>query len=132
MGRGAAPAPLRGGGSSQDPTGEEATLGDVAGLFSLTARAIRYYEQMGLIQPRRDESNRRIFGAGDRTRLQVIALLRAAHLPLKEINNVLQGLEGGEAKALTLDLLRLRREALQLELAGLRWVEEEVAALLER
>lgn len=105
-------------------------LGAVVASSSLTARAVRFYEQLGLIQPRRDELNRRIFTAEERMRLQVIALLRNADLPFKDVTRVLQAIEGGRAKGLALALLRRRGVTLQRQLAALGSLEQTIAGLL--
>jgi DNA-binding transcriptional MerR regulator len=41
------------------------TIGTVMKLTDLTARQIRYYEEQNLIQPERNEGNRRMFSLND-------------------------------------------------------------------
>ncbi|NQG97339.1 MerR family transcriptional regulator [Streptococcus suis] len=40
-------------------------IGSVMKLTDLTARQIRYYEEQGLIQPERNEGNRRLYSLND-------------------------------------------------------------------
>lgn len=64
-------------------------LADAMRLFGLTARAIRYYEERGLIKAGRDRLNARIFDAKARRRLTWIAKLRLAGVSLPDIEEVL-------------------------------------------
>lgn len=56
------------------------TIGELAREFGVTTRAIRFYEDSGLLQPRRAGRNR-IYTARDRTRLKLT--LRGKRLGLK-------------------------------------------------
>lgn len=99
-------------------------IGEAMRLYGLTARAIRFYEEKGLIQPRRDRRNVRIFEEVDRVRLSWIAQLRRAGMPLGDIAQVLQTEEAGrrrrERAIASLEELRqsLRKKVEQVE-AGL-------------
>ena len=77
----------------RDLIGGGATISHVCALFTLTPRAIRFYEERGLIRPERDRMNRRIFDGAVRRRLKVIADLRRAGLPLWEIGALLDEAE---------------------------------------
>lgn len=44
-------------------------IGTVIKLTDLTARQIRYYEEQGLVQPKRNEGNRRMYSLNDIDRL---------------------------------------------------------------
>jgi DNA-binding transcriptional MerR regulator len=80
------------------------TIGELCSLFSLTPRAIRFYEERGLVTATRDARNRRVFDRRARRRLQVIADLRRGGLPLDEIGELLDA--AGD------DEIRLRQQAL--------------------
>ncbi len=47
------------------------SIGDLCSEFALSHRAIRFYEDRGLLAPRRIGANR-VYGARDRARLQLI------------------------------------------------------------
>ena len=47
------------------------TIGDLASEFNVTTRTIRFYEEKGLLDPRR-EGSRRVYSPSDRTRLRLI------------------------------------------------------------
>ncbi len=57
--------------------------------YGLTARALRYYEERGMLSPDRDQGNRRNYTAYDQQRLQWIARLRNVKLPLRDVEAVL-------------------------------------------
>lgn len=61
------------------------SIGDLAKEFDLTTRAIRFYEDMGLLQPQREgpAGRNRVYTARDRTRLKLT--LRAKRLGLSLI-----------------------------------------------
>lgn len=66
-----------------------ATITELGQLFGLSARAIRFYEERGLVEARRDRLNRRRYDRRARTRLQVIAQFRRAGLALDDIEEIL-------------------------------------------
>jgi MerR family transcriptional regulator, repressor of the yfmOP operon len=87
--------------ASLDPTAEEAiTLGEdrllriqeVAEVVGLTARSIRYYEEVGLMKPAaRSEGDYRLYDADDVARLEFIKGLRDdAGFSLAEIGQLLE------------------------------------------
>jgi DNA-binding transcriptional MerR regulator len=47
------------------------SISDLASEFDVTTRTIRFYEEKGLLQPRR-EGTRRIYSPSDRTKLRLI------------------------------------------------------------
>lgn len=65
-------------------------IGDAMKLFGVTARALHFYEEVGLIEAQRNRSNHRFYDPAARRRLEWIAPLRAAGLPLDDIREVLQ------------------------------------------
>ncbi|MFZ5719694.1 MAG: MerR family transcriptional regulator [Pseudomonadota bacterium] len=96
-------------------------------LFGLTARALRFYEERGLVEARRDRLNARYYDPVARQRLEWIARLRRAGVSLPDIEDVLSAEdEDGRGRECALAKLEKRREALAAELARL----DEVAAEL--
>jgi len=90
------------------------TIGQLCSLFNLTPRAIRFYEERGLVTATRDRQNRRIFDLHARQRLHVIADLRRAGLSLNDIRDALDDADGDEAllKQQVLAQLAARLQAL--------------------
>ena len=56
------------------------TVGSLAKLAGVTVRALRHYEDEGLLHPERTASGYRRYGAADVERLQQILLLRSSGL----------------------------------------------------
>src|SRR5665213_3054977 len=64
------------------------TIAQLADEFAVTHRAIRYYEDVGLISPER-RSTARIYHRRDRTRLNLILRGRRLGFPLEEIRTII-------------------------------------------
>ena len=77
------------------------TIGDMAREFSVSLRALRFYEDKGLISPRR-EGTSRIYDGRDRVRLQMILKGKQLGFTLAEVRELI-GL-GREPTAASLDL----------------------------
>ena len=73
------------------------TLSQAMRQFGLTARALRYYEELGLVVAQRDRMNRRVYEAHAVSRLSVIAEFRRAGLALADIRSILERQEGAAA-----------------------------------
>src|SRR5262249_17722828 len=64
------------------------TISELAREFSVTPRALRFYEDKGLLAPRRDGMNR-VYSHRDRGRLQLILRGKRVGLSLIEIKEIL-------------------------------------------
>jgi len=64
------------------------SISDLAREFALTTRAIRFYEDSGLLSPRR-ENRARIYGERERVRLKLILRGKRLGLALSEIAELL-------------------------------------------
>ena len=106
-----------------------ATIGLMSELFGLTPRAIRHYEERGLIHPARDEANRRLFTAQDRLRLRVIALLRRADVGIEDIARLLAQAGADDLKPLAMRMLRTRKAWLDGQLLEINDLIAEVEAM---
>jgi len=72
----------------------EYSIGELAREFDVTTRAIRFYEDQGLLAPRRS-GQRRIYAARDRTRLKLTLRGKRLGLALSEIRELLDMYEPG-------------------------------------
>lgn len=97
-------------------------------LFGLTARALRFYEEKGLVEARRDRLNARYYDPVARGRLEWIARLRRAGVSLPDIEEVLGADEEGRGQECAMRKLERRRETLQAELGHLDGVLAELQA----
>jgi len=72
----------------------EFSIGELAREFDITPRAIRFYEDQGLLAPRRD-GQRRIYTPRDRTRLKLTLRGKRLGLTLSEIRELIDMYEPG-------------------------------------
>jgi DNA-binding transcriptional MerR regulator len=87
-------------------------------LYGLTARALRFYEERGLIEVGRDRFNSRFYDAAARERLDWIVPLRRVGLSLPEVEKVLEC--APEVRRETaISLVETRRRKLEAELADM-------------
>ena len=92
-------------------------IGDLCAEFGVTPRAIRFYEDKGLLAPRR-VNNTRIYTRRDRTRLALILRSKALGTPLSEIKTFLElyGVHGeGKVQQAKWVLARTDKAIAQLE-----------------
>ena len=72
----------------------EFSISELAREFDVTPRAIRFYEDQGLLAPRR-EGQRRIYSPRDRTRLKLTLRGKRLGLSLSEIRDLIDMYEPG-------------------------------------
>ncbi len=95
--------------------GEEMhTIGDLARDFGVTLRALRFYEDKGLLSPRRDGLSR-LYSAKDRDRLAVILKGKRLGFTLAEIRGLIAAHEGTSGEGLALTRERCLSQLGQLE-----------------
>ena len=93
-------------GSNPNEMGEGAksfTIGDLAREFGVTLRTLRFYEDRGLLSPRRD-GTARIYDARDRERLSVILKGKQLGFTLTEIRAMLAEERSANGPAMNLKL----------------------------
>jgi DNA-binding transcriptional MerR regulator len=73
--------------SEEPAAGATYTIGDLAREFDLTTRAIRFYEDCGLITPQRSGRNR-VYSSRDRTRLKLTLRGKRLGLTLAEVKEL--------------------------------------------
>jgi DNA-binding transcriptional MerR regulator len=79
------------------------TIGDLAREFGVTLRTLRFYEDRGLLSPRRD-GTARIYDARDRERLSVILKGKQLGFTLTEIRAMLAEERSANGPAMNLKL----------------------------
>ena len=108
------------------------TIGDLAKEFDLTTRAIRFYEDMGLLQPERTGAGgrNRIYSPRDRTRLRLTLRAKRLGLSLTEAKEIIDLYDSprdtGVQLRKFLDVLTVHRKQLEAQLADLQANLEEV------
>ncbi|EKD97710.1 MAG: Transcriptional regulator, MerR family [uncultured bacterium] len=108
------------------------TISDLAKEFDLTTRAIRFYEDMGLLQPERNgpAGRSRVYSARDRTRLRLTLRAKRLGLSLSEAKEIIDLYDSprdtGVQLRKFLDVLVVHRRQLEDQMADLRANLEEV------
>ncbi len=108
------------------------TISDLAKEFDLTTRAIRFYEDMGLLQPERNgpAGRSRVYGARDRTRLRLTLRAKRLGLSLSEAKEIIDLYDSprdtGVQLRKFLDVLVVHRRQLEDQMADLQANLEEV------
>lgn len=92
------------------------TISDLAKEFGVTTRAIRHYEDEGLLSPKREGSNRR-FSNRDRVRLKLTLRGKRLGFSLAEIRELfdLYDLARGENRQLQEFLAKLQKRRVMLD-----------------
>lgn len=99
------------------------TVDKLAKLSGVSARTLRYYDQLGLLTPRRDEGNGyRLYGREQVDRLQQILFYRELGVPLEDIRRLLSSAAFDRRGALEGHLKALieRRERLDALIGNVR------------
>ena len=110
------------------------TISDLAREFDLTTRAMRFYEDMGLLQPERSGpgGRSRIYSARDRARLKLTLRAKRLGLSLSEAKEVIDMYDSprdtGPQLKKFLTVLGEHRRQLEEQLAELTANLEEVKA----
>jgi DNA-binding transcriptional MerR regulator len=108
------------------------TISDLAKEFDLTTRAIRFYEDMGLLQPDRAGAGgrNRVYSARDRTRLRLTLRAKRLGLSLTEAKEIIDLYDSprdtGVQLRKFLDVLAVHRKQIEEQMADLQANLEEV------
>ena len=86
-------------------------IGDMASEFDVTLRTLRFYEDKGLLSPKREGSTR-LYSRRDRTRLQLILLGRKVGFTLRDVKQMidLYDPKGTNAKQLRVTLEKSEKQ----------------------
>jgi len=113
------------------------TISQLAEEFDISTRTIRFYEEKGLIAPRRSKGNQRIYAKRDRARLKLILrgkrfgysldeiseMMGMNDIDMNEADQIKKALEFGERKLLE---IQTRVEELNLLKQDIHSVKEKL------
>jgi DNA-binding transcriptional MerR regulator len=108
------------------------TISDLAKEFDLTTRAIRFYEDMGLLQPERSGpgARNRVYSPRDRTRLKLTLRAKRLGLSLTEAKDIIDIYDSprdtGSQLNKFLQVLATHRKQLEGQMADLHANLDEV------
>ena len=117
------------------------TIGELATEFSLSPRAIRFYEDQRLLAPQRVGPNR-VYNKRDRARLQLILRGKRLGFSLSDIREFLELYDADRTKVLQMSMtatavrariaeLEQQLEDITITLAELRDMESDVIAYMQ-
>jgi DNA-binding transcriptional MerR regulator len=110
------------------------SISDLAREFDLTTRAIRFYEDMGLLQPTRSGpgGRNRVYSGRDRTRLKLTLRAKRLGLSLSEAKEIIDMYDSPRDTGLQLqkflDVLAQHRRQVEEQMADLQANLDEVKA----
>ena len=108
------------------------TISQLASEFALTTRAIRFYEDEGLVAPRR-HGQARIYGERERTRIKLILRGKRLGLTLAEIREILDlydSREGDRRQLMRfLEVLDHRRRQLEVQRSDIDALLDEIGGI---
>jgi len=108
------------------------SISDLAREFGLTTRAIRFYEDLGLLQPQRTGplGRNRVYSARDRTRLKLTLRAKRLGLSLTEAKDIIDTYDSprdtGAQLEKFLDVLAHHRKQVEGQLADLKANLDEI------
>jgi DNA-binding transcriptional MerR regulator len=114
--------------AAPDPGQEEMTISQVSRVFGVSLRTLRFYEDRGLIKPRR-EGNARYYRPADRVRMEMILKGKKLGFTLTEI----QDLIGGKGATETPDLEdQLNSQQIDTQINHLERQRSEIESAIQR
>ncbi|NLY47272.1 MAG: MerR family transcriptional regulator [Tissierella sp.] len=95
----------------------EYSISKLARISGVTTRTLRYYDEIGLLKPRRISSNGyRIYGENQVNLLQQILFYKELGIGLEDIDNILNSSDYNIEKSLQEHLIHLNQEKIRIEL----------------
>jgi len=86
------------------------SIGEVAEKSGTTTSALRYYEQIGLLQPPHRKNGKRMYDNGVLGRIDTIKLAQSAGFQIQEIKQLLDGFDSQIAPSERWRLMALRKQ----------------------
>jgi len=119
---------------SSPPAPASFSISDLAKEFDLTTRAMRFYEDMGLLQPARTGpgGRNRVYSARDRTRLRLTLRAKRLGLSLLEAKEIIDLYDSPRDTGVQLEkflqVLAEHRKQLEARMSDLQATLDEVRA----
>jgi DNA-binding transcriptional MerR regulator len=117
-----------------DATERLIRIGEVARGAGVSVRAVRYYEQQGLLTPERSPSGQRLYRQDAIPLVRFFQQMYAAGLTSRRITELLPCWDAGHADADQRAMLRVERERIQAKIEDLQAARDrldEVIALTD-
>ncbi|MDG6109291.1 MerR family transcriptional regulator [Dactylosporangium aurantiacum] len=105
-------------------------IGELAAKAGVSVRALRYYEEQGLLAAQRTPSGQRVYPDGAVDRVVLVQQLYAAGLSSRRILELLPCVYTGHATAHTLALLAAERDRIEEQITGLTATRDRLDAVI--
>jgi DNA-binding transcriptional MerR regulator len=113
--------------SNDDTKQSQFTIGDLAREFGVTLRTLRFYEDKGLLNPKREGLNR-LYSRRDRARLKLVLMGKRVGFSLVEIKQMLDLYDVKDGQTLQ---LKVALEKFQSQIDVLEEQKREVETAIE-
>lgn len=108
---------------------------ETAELFGVSTRTIRYYEEIGLLQPNRTEGNQRLYSNAELAKLKLIFRGKRYGFTLDEIKEMVllfdKDRTGKKQLERTIEYGKQRMEEIEQKITELQEMKGEMEQLLE-
>src|SRR2546430_2340393 len=111
-------------------SGDSMRIGEIAARAGVSVRALRYYEEQGLLAPTRTSGGQRRYADGAVARVRWIQLLLGAGLPSGTIRDLLPCVESGDVTPEVLRRLAQERARIHQQVTELLTVRDRLDALI--
>src|SRR5699024_1001280 len=112
------------------------TITDMCEMFSLTARTLRYYEEIGLLTPERNRANHRIYNKKELAKIKLIERGKRYNFNLDEIKEMILLFDidrtGVAQLERTIEYGREKVEEIDKRIAELEQIKREILFLENR
>ena len=118
------------------PKIETYTISDLTKMFDISARSIRFYEEKGLINPRRTRGNQRRYSARDCRRLKWIMRGKRFGYSLNEIAKMLEMVDSKtnavDQIKMTLEYGEQKLDDIENQITELKMMRDEMKDLRQK
>jgi DNA-binding transcriptional MerR regulator len=112
------------------------SISKLADEFEISTRTIRYYEEKGLLSPKRTGGNQRIYSRRDKARLKLILRGKRFGYSLEQISEMI-GFSDGELEETdqirrSLEYGDLRLKEIRERIAELKTLEQDILSVMDK
>ncbi len=106
-------------------------IGDIARQAGVSTRALRYYEEQGLLTSQRSPSGQRIYPESAVERVRVIQQLFTAGLPSRTIVQLMPYIDTGHGPPEVFELMAAERDRISAAMADLAAARDALDRMIE-
>lgn len=106
-------------------------IGEVARQAGVSTRALRYYEEQGLLTAERTHSGQRVYPESAVERVRLIQKLFTAGLPSRTVKRLLPSIDVGHASPEVFELMSAERDQITATMAELSAARDALDLMIE-